>query len=419
MPIPQADGIPVYCAFTKLVKTASLKPHPRNPNKHPQEQIEIFAKVVKHLGWRQPIVVSKRSGYVVKGHGKLLVAQALDAKEVPVDFQQYATEDEEWQDLLADNRIAELSEREDSEIAALLKDLTARGAQLEFTGYDTKEITSLLTRLGRGEEDAESEPDLENAGALLKKWKVKPGQIWALRDHRLICGDSTEKAVVGALYDAMTGSVTPPHLMVTDPPYGVEYDADWRRRAGMNKNRRKMGKVANDDRADWTPAWSLFRGDVAYVWHGARHAAEVARTLEAAKFEIRAQIIWGKDRMVLSRGNYHWQHEPCWYAVREGQTAHWTGHRDQTTLWAIPAREDAGHGHSTQKPIACMRRPIENNSLIGEGVYDPFLGSGTTLIAAESTKRVCFGIELNPLYVAVSLQRWADFSHETPTLFNK
>lgn len=175
--------------------------------------------------------------------------------------------------------------------------------------------------------------------------------------------------------------------------------------------------MLNDDRADWQEAWALFPGDIAYVWHGALHATTVAGSLLAAGFDIRSQIIWAKERLVLSRGDYHWQHEPCWYAVRRNGKGHWTGDRKQTTLWSIASRDqDAETVHGTQKPVECMRRPILNNSKPGDAVYDPFLGSGTTLIAAETEGRRCFGIELNPAYVDVIVRRWQDFTGLKATL---
>jgi DNA modification methylase len=172
---------------------------------------------------------------------------------------------------------------------------------------------------------------------------------------------------------------------------------------------RATGKVLNDDRADWREAWALFPGDVAYVWHGALHAATVAESLEAAGFGIRSQIVWDKGRLVLGRGDYHWQHEPCWYAVRKGAKGHWAGDRKQTTVWQIPhTKSETGHG--TQKPVACMQRPIENNSSAGQAVYEPFSGSGTTIIAAEITGRSCHAIELSPAYVDVAVLRWQAFT---------
>jgi len=202
--------------------------------------------------------------------------------------------------------------------------------------------------------------------------------------------------------------------MVTDPPYGVDYDPEWRHRQGVSSSKR-TGKVRNDDRADWREAWALFPGSIAYVWHGALHATTVAEGLEAEGFSIRAQIIWAKDRLVIGRGDYHWQHEPCWYAVRK--TGHWVGDRKQTTLWTIAGRdEDAQTVHGTQKPVECMRRPMLNNSSPGQAVYEPFMGSGTTLIAAESTGRICHGLELDPLYVDVAVRRWQDFTGQAARL---
>jgi DNA modification methylase len=164
-------------------------------------------------------------------------------------------------------------------------------------------------------------------------------------------------------------------------------------------------------------AWALFPGEVAYVWHGALHAATVAESLAACGFEIRSQIVWAKERLVISRGHYHWSHEPCWYAVKSGGTGHWSGDRKQTTLWQIPHRtNDTGHG--TQKPVEAMRRPIVNNSAPGQPVYDPFLGSGTTVIAAEMEGRHCLGLELDPAYCDVIVRRWQSFTSKEATRRN-
>jgi DNA modification methylase len=207
-----------------------------------------------------------------------------------------------------------------------------------------------------------------------------------------------------------------PGLLVSDPPYGVAYDPAWRERSGLG-HQRQTGVVRNDDRVDWTPAWALFTGDVAYVWHAGVHAAEVAAGLEASGFRIRAQIIWRKQHFALSRGDFHWQHEPCWYAVREGKSSNWCGDRKQSTVWDVPNlnpiggnREESATGHGTQKPLELMRRAMLNNSKPGQTVYDPFLGSGTTMIAAQLTDRVCCGLEIDPGYVDVIVRRWQDLT---------
>ena len=227
--------------------------------------------------------------------------------------------------------------------------------------------------------------------------------------HRVVCGDSTDADTVKALL----GDVAP-GLMVTDPPYGVEYDPEWRNQRGIS-NSARTGKVHNDERADWSEAWALFPGNIAYVWHGALRSIPVAQSLVQEGFTIRAQIIWAKERLVIGRGDYHWQHEPCWYAVRT--KGNWTGDRKQTTLWRIPSGgQDTETIHGTQKPVECMRRPILNNSSPGQAIYKPFLGSGTMLIAAQTSGRTCFAIELDPLYVDVAIKRWQAFTGEQATL---
>jgi DNA modification methylase len=205
--------------------------------------------------------------------------------------------------------------------------------------------------------------------------------------------------------------------MVTDPPYGVEYDPNWRNEAGVSVTAR-TGKVRNDDRADWREAWALFPGDVAYVWHSGVRSRTVAESLEACGFNIRAQIVWAKPRLVLGRGDYHWRHEPCFYAVRKGANGNWQGARDQTTLWAIGAavEEDEATVHGTQKPVECMRRPIVNNSARGDSVYEPFAGSGSTVIAAETVGRVCLAMEIDPRYCDVVIERWQRHTRIAATL---
>jgi DNA modification methylase len=305
---------------------------------------------------------------------------------------------------IADNKLTELGDWDVTLLRDEIAGLLAEDFDLALLGISDDELDALLRdpeALG-GDGPVEGEDDVPAVPATPVS---VPGDLWQLGPHRLVCGDSTSADVVARLL----GDIRP-LLMVTDPPYGVDYDPAWRNIAGAAKTRR-TGKVLNDDRADWRDAWALFPGDVAYVWHGALHAATVADSLAASGFAIRSQIIWAKDRLVLSRGDYHWQHEPCWYAVRARGKGHWAGDRKQTTLWSIANREqDADTVHGTQKPVECMRRPILNNSCPGQVVYEPFMGSGTTLIAAETTGRVCYGVELNPAYVDVAIERWQAFT---------
>ena len=303
-----------------------------------------------------------------------------------------------------DNRGSELGLEWD--LSQIQRDIES-GIDFGDCGFGDDELAALFRRLEV--QDGLADPD--EIPELPEEAVTKPGDLWVLGQHRLKCGDATSCADVKDLLRDVR-----PFLMVTDPPYGVKYDPSWRNEAGLAQTKR-IGKVANDDRANWTEAYKLFEGDVAYVWHAGRLAAEVAANLAEAGFEIRAQIIWRKPRFAISRGDYHWQHEPCWYAVRSGHKSKWNGDRTQSTIWDIDRKEDSEQTvHATQKPVEAMLRPIRNHGGPGDAVYDPFLGSGTTLIACEMLGRACVGLELDPLYCDVVIRRWENFTGQRATL---
>ena len=385
-----------------------LRPYARNAKIHGADQVAKIAASMAKFGWTVPCMVAD-DGELIAGHGRVLAATMLGLKDVPVIRLGHLDEAERRAYRIADNKLTELGEWDEGMLRDEIAGLLAEDFDLSLLGITDEDLDALLRDPDQAEGGAvEGEDDVPEP-------PVTPvslaGDLWQLGSHRLICGDSTSAEVVGRLL----GDVKP-LLMVTDPPYGVEYDPSWRNQAGAAKTKR-TGKVLNDDRADWREAWALFPGDVAYVWHGALHASTVAESLVVAGFTVRSQIIWAKERLVLSRGDYHWQHEPCWYAVRKTGKGHWAGDRKQTTLWQIANKgQDAETVHGTQKPVECMRRPILNNSNPGQAVYEPFMGSGTTLIAAETTRRVCFGIELNPAYVDVAIERWQQFTGGSATL---
>lgn len=378
-----------------------LVPAARNARTHGKAQIAEIAGSIRAFGFANPILVGVE-GDVIAGHGRLAAARQLHLAEVPVLILSGLTDAERRQLLLADNRIA-MNAGWDREMLNLeLAELSKLNADLASLGFSKQELSAALTPASAGLADEDAIPETEEAVV------TQLGDVWALGSHRVICGDSTNPEVVGLLLEEGK-----PNLMVTDPPYGVNYDPEWRHRAGVNKSKR-TGKVENDGRADWGDAWKLFPGNIAYVWHGAIHAAGVADSLEREGFSIRAQVIWAKERLVIGRGDYHWQHEPCWYAVR--QKGNWTGDRKQTTLWHISNREqDDETTHGTQKPVECMRRPIINNSSPGDLVYEPFLGSGTTIIAAETCGRTCLAVELSPHYVDLAVRRWQKFTGQKAT----
>ena len=382
-------------------------PYARNPRRN-EKAIATVAASIAEFGWRQPIVVDEGM-VILAGHTRLAASQQLGLETAPVHVAKGLSEAQARAFRIMDNRSGENAEWDNELLGLELGDLLDAEFDLGLTGFTDEELNALINGLAEdgtgpqeGEDDVPETP--ENPVS-------RPGDLWILGNHRLLCGDSTVATDVERVLDGVK-----PLLLVSDPPYGVEYDPGWRNKTGAAKTKR-TGKVLNDDRADWREAWALFPGDVAYVWHGALHAATVAESLEAVGFNVRSQIIWAKDRLVLSRGDYHWQHEPCWYAVKKTGKGHWAGDRKQTTLWQIANKDqDAKTVHGTQKPVECMRRPILNNSSPGQAVYEPFMGSGTTLIAAETSGRVCLGIELNPAYVDVAVERWQQFMGKAAVL---
>ena len=382
---------------------SDLIPYANNARTHSEAQVARIAGSIREFGFNNPVLVDGGNG-IIAGHGRVLAAQKLGLETVPAIELSHLSEAQKRAYILADNRLAEQAGWDAELLALELGELAELEVDLAGIGFDGAELDALL---GHGAPDPREEATPDRPIDPVSR----PGDLWLLGRHRVICGSATDPDTVGRVLGGVV-----PHLMVTDPPYGVEYDPSWRNQTGAAKTRR-TGKVLNDDRADWREAWALFPGDVAYVWHGALHATTVADSLIAAGFDIRSQIIWAKDRLVLSRGDYHWQHEPCWYAVKKRGKGHWAGDRKQTTLWQIANRDqDAETVHGTQKPVECMRRPILNNSSPGQAIYEPFMGSGTTLIAAETTGRVCYGIELNPAYVDVAIARWQNLTGQAAVL---
>jgi DNA modification methylase len=365
--------------------------------------VALIAGSIREYGFTNPVLVDGANG-IIAGHGRVLAAQALGLGSVPVIELAHLTDSQKRAYILADNKLAEQAGWDAELLKLELGDLADLGIDLGTLGFDAADLDRLLHG------DA-PDPREELVPEVPVDPVSRPGDLWCLGNHRLLCGDATSAADVARLLGGVR-----PHLMVTDPPYGVAYDPGWRNRTGASATKR-TGRVLNDDRADWRAAWALFPGDVAYVWHGALHATTVADSLLSCGFDIRSQIVWAKERLVLSRGDYHWQHEPCWYAVRQKAKGHWSGDRKQTTLWQIPSRDqDAETVHGTQKPVECMRRPMLNNSSPGQAVYEPFCGSGSSIIAAETTGRVCHAMELDPGYCDVIVQRWQAFAGETAVL---
>lgn len=394
---------------TETWPVSKLKDWPKNPRRITAKGLDDLKASMTRLGYTDPIAVNT-DGTIIGGHARKRVLKELKIKDVEVRVPSRPLTDREIEEAIIrlNKNIAGEWDFDMLANAFNTEDLIEWGFAAEEFGISTAGTEGLT--------DPDDIPEAPEEPRSVK------GDVWLLGNHRLMCGDSTSADDVAKLLGGVK-----PLLMVTDPPYGVEYDPTWRDNAGgqFGDGKAKMrGKVENDNRADWTEAYALFPGDVAYVWHGGLHSPTVGMNLQSCGFTLRAQIIWRKPHFIMSRGNYHWQHEPCWYAVRITGKGHWSGDRKQTTIWDIagmnPAggthkREDGKTNHGTQKPVECMKRPIENNSSPGQAVYEPFSGSGTTIIAAEMTGRSCFAMELNEAYVDMAVTRWQQFTGKEAT----
>jgi DNA modification methylase len=388
-------------------------PYALNSKKHPDNQIDKIAASMVEFGMDVPVVVDG-DGVLIKGHGRRLAAIKLGLTHLPVIIRTDLSPAQVKAARIADNRISQ-SDWDVEFLEAELRQLEEMRFDLELTGFDQSELDAFLAEKTEGLTDPDDVPETP----------IKPvtmlGDVWVLGNHRIVCGDSTDADTVAKALNGVK-----PHLMVTDPPYGVDYDPSWRigvKGAHNTKKNTAQGLVSNDDKADWRQAWALFPGEVAYVWHGEKQLIDMGEQLRDCGFETRNLIVWAKTRIVFGRGHYHSQHETCWYAVKKGKTGHWVGDRKQSTVWQFPNanafggdKEEGQSGHGTQKPVECMKRPIENNSSPGQAVYEPFSGSGTTIIAGEMTGRSVHAIELNPAYVDVTIKRWQDFTGKEAVL---
>ncbi|WP_371374423.1 site-specific DNA-methyltransferase [Sporomusa aerivorans] len=446
-----ADNIPVYCAFDELVDIIVPVPNPRNPSQHPQRQIELLAKIIKNQGWRAPITVSTRSGFIVRGHGRLLAAQFLGVGQVPVDRQDYATEAEEWADLIADNRIAEISEIDNSLLASLLAEIGSTDFDIDLTGFSGKQIDNLLADF-RTAEICEDNFDSAAAAAEIKEPITKPGDVWQLGRHRLLCGDATKLADVEKL---MAGKLAA--MVFTDPPYNVAYEGGTADKLTIQNDSMPAEQFNQFLCAAFKNMSAATEpGGAIYVCHADSEGSNFRGSLQDAGWLLKQCLVWAKNQFVLGRQDYQWQHEPILYGWKPGAPHRFYGGRKQGTVIEeaapISVRED-GEGvlltfmagiqtvtirvpsykvlqagddglstvwrfekplrngeHPTMKPIGLCARAIQNSSRSGEIVADFFGGSGSTLMAAEQTERICYMMELDPVYCDVIIQRWEDFA---------
>jgi DNA modification methylase len=399
----------------------------RNPRKN-DAAVDRMCSSIREFGFKIP-VLARSDGQVVDGHLRLKAARKLgswpggDTTGIPVILCDEWTPAQVRAFRLMVNRSVSWAAWDEELLALELQELKESDFDLSLTGFDPGEIDGLLAL--EDDERANAAPSLpENPVS-------RVGDLWVCGKHRVLCGDATCAEAVARLLGERK-----PRLLVTDPPYGIELDSEWHDRAGLNgcgpaeasyMKYRTEGHtettISGDTRPDWSEAFALVPSlDVAYVWHASKFTREVLDGLLRIGFLHHQQIIWNKGRTALTRTLYWFAHEPCWFVRKKN--APWYGKAgENSTVWDSPspkfimgASDEDKYDHPTQKPIELMRQPILNHLRRGELVYDPFLGSGTTLAAAELTERVCYGLELDPKYLDVIVQRWQQLAGQKATL---
>lgn len=399
-----------------LIPIGFLRPDPTNPRI--QVNIDALAESIRAFGVRSPVVVNKRTGVIEAGHQRVDALKKLGAQHAPV---LWADDDGAMARafMIADNRVGEVvAAWDDDGLAALLNDMVQDDDDLiESLGFDEEELARLLEKNGiSGDEASDDLPETE-AAKLMSKWGVEPGQMWALGAHRILCGDCTDAAAVARLMENDRAA-----LVVTDPPYGVSYVSKLDAMGGEKKHK----PIAGDDlsgedlSALWRGAWRTMLPFLSesYVYYicspqGVEFGHQLQASLLAEGIPLRHQLIWAKNRLVLGRSDYHYQHEPILYGW--GNRHDWYGDRSQTSLWEIDVPHRSKE-HPTMKPVELYLRAIRNSSKEGDVVYEPFSGSGTCIVACEELGRVCRAVEVEPGYVAVSLERWSLQTSGVPEL---
>ncbi|MBQ2741950.1 MAG: site-specific DNA-methyltransferase [Oscillospiraceae bacterium] len=399
-PKAYAGGVPVFCAHDAIVPLKDLRPNPRNPNTHPPEQIKALGAIIRATGWRGPITVSTLSGLVVKGHGRMMAAELEDMTEVPVDYQNYASEAEELADLTADNRIAELAVVDNKLLADIFVDIDTGEIPFMLSGYTEEEYGEIVTALSEAihDQDLMDEDDLVEPSA---KPFSQYGDVWTLGKHRLMCGDSTVVEDVEKLMDGESAN-----MLLTDPPYNVDYE-------GKTKDKLKIENDSMEDSkfraflrdAFYAADCVMEPGAAFYIWHADSEGYNFRGACHDIGWKVRQCLIWNKNSMVMGRQDYQWKHEPCLYGWKEGAAHVWESDRKQTTVLDFdrPTKSDI---HPTMKPVALFDYQIQNNTKRGDLVLDLFAGSGTTIIACEQSGRTAYCMELGPGYCDAIVKRY-------------
>jgi len=378
----------------QLVSITKLVPYVNNARTHSPEQINKLRSSLREFGFINPVIIDRDFG-VIAGHGRILAAKEEGIAEVPCVFADHLTEAQKKAYIIADNRMAMDAGWDEELLRVEIEALQAEAFDLSLTGFDEKELSDLFKRDGDVQED-----DFDVDAELEKPTFSKSGDVWTLGRHRLVCGDSTKAETFAVLMNGRKANI-----VVTDPPYNVNYEGT-------------AGKIKNDNLADekfyqflfdaFSNIEKVMADDASiYVFHADTEGLNFRKAFADAGFYLSGCCIWKKPSLVLGRSPYQWQHEPCLYGWKKSGKHQWYADRKQTTIWEFE-KTKKNTDHPTMKPIPLLAYPIQNSSMSNTLVLDPFGGSGSTLIACEQTDRDCYTIELDEKYCDVIVKRYIE-----------
>jgi site-specific DNA-methyltransferase (adenine-specific) len=390
----------------EIADISSIKPYENNPRKLSETAIEKVAMSLKEYGFRQPIVVDK-DRVIVAGHTRFRASKKLGLKQVPISIIDNLTEEQINAYRIADNRTAEESEWDNELLKMEIKELEAKDFKLDLLGFNDEQLNDILFEEKQGLTDEDEVPETPEESI------SKLGDIWKLGNHKLICGDSTILNNYEKLFNENKAD-----LLMTDPPYNVDYEG---------KTKEKL-TIKNDSKNDddflqfLTDAFNncaihLKLGCSFYIFHSDWFGLEFRQSIKNSDLELKQNLIWAKNSMVMGRQDYQWQHEPCLYGWKKGGSHSWYSDRKQTTIIKYD-RPSKSKLHPTMKPVGLVEYLMKNSSKQEDIILDPFLGSGTTLIACEKQSRICYGMELDPKYCDVIVKRWENFTGKKAELEN-
>jgi len=402
----------IHCKYDELVNPKNLKAHAKNRNKHPQDQIERLTKILEYQGWRYPVKVSKRSGCITSGHGRVICAIKNKWESVPVVYQDYESEAQEYADVQSDNAIASWAELDLSGINLDIGDL---GPDFDIDLLGIKNFTIDVADKGLCDEDEIPEK---------VEPKTKPGDLYQLGRHRLLCGDSTNIQHVERLMGGEKAD-----MVFTDPPYGVSYTSKNEYLNSLGKPMACPKAIENDEKSPdemfdfWLSAFGnlcLSLSDQGSYYITAPQGGDLLllllQAVRQSGFQLKHVLVWAKNNHVLGRCDYHYKHEPIVYGWKQGGTHNFYGKGQMSTsVWNFnkPLKNDL---HPTMKPVELIEEALLNSSEVDGKVIDLFGGSGSTLIACEKTNRKCYMMELDPHYCDVIVARWEKYTGQTAEL---